>query len=475
MKNYTPDFGYEKTMENHIVIFDNRNLITEIRNISLLNTKFIPNGQIIIGEDYPLPLYWQQYSNHEDPERNAGILLSMNIDCKPEKITINIKSRNGSGSITSQYDLSIIYDSILESYVYSVDACLIINSEWLVTYNPTHGEVEFLNFYPDKTFVKQKELKNKYDYFIYESVDNKLVSLPHVHFDLEVYRNINLRDDGIFYYLLEDENPVVQLIGATAGVTDIGVCSYMWDTHFGIRICSNEEKNTKLNKNVYNASYKLFSIPRENAVKLLVNSNPADILEIKNFPILHEGVNTFDKSALDYKDKQRYWSFQTETIIPDGSTKGEAVASYFIDRNMGFSDNNSLAIKTNDYCVARWIYTSFGPEFRGDDLPIGKRIRITCMGKIPEPKNQECMRIGIRIRKTLPEENESKFIIYFSQDVMQINDWEKLICITPKLDFDFDRIHLLLEFSGIGECRFDDLEYEIIDDLTESIFKLIDS
>ena len=463
MQNYQTFFEYKEIGDNQISILDNDEIIAEIKNVALINAKFRPQGEIIIGSEYPLPLYWQQYSNHEDPERNAGLLVSMTIDCKPESITINLQSQNGSGSITSHYGLKLSYDSLLEGYIYSIDAKLIINSEWIITYNPTHGEVEYLNIYPANTFVKQRELKKKYDCFMYESANNLNISIPHYHFDLDAYRNIKLIDNGKFYYLMENENPVVQLTGATAGITDIGVCSYMWDTHFGIRICSKEENNIKLKKNIYNASFRLYSILRDSAVHLLNNSTQAEISDIANIPILHEGVNTFDKSLLEFNDKRKYWPFQTETV-PKSETRGrDPISDYFVDRTTGFSDTNSLAIKTTDDCISRWIYTSLGPEFGGEELPKGKQIKVSCMGKIPGSIDGESIRISIRIRKNMPD-NTNKFILFSSTDVKGKSDWVQLTCMTPKLDFEFDRIHFLLEHSGIGECRFDDFEYEIIND-----------
>ncbi len=97
-------------------------------------------------------------------------------------------------------------------------------------------------------------------------------------------------------------------------------------------------------------------------------------------------------------------------------------------------------------------------------MPEGKRIKITCMGKILQQGTEGFMKISLRLRKILSDQQDTEFIIYSSPEITVQNTWIQLTCSTPMLDFDFDRMHLLLEFTGVGECRFDDLEYCITDE-----------
>jgi len=455
MSNYS-SLGFKEAAKNHILIYDHENLIAEVKDLYLINAKFKPDNDFVICEEYPLPLFWRQYANHEDPERSAGIIISMNAELVDESVVIDVKSRNGSGSIESSYLVKIYYNSVIESYVYLFSAHLEIISDWEVTFNPTHGEVEYLNFYPKNTFVKNDQVQKKYDLFLYESKTNVL-ALPHVHFDTKAYSNIKLNADGRFLYYGEPETPTIKLLNETAEKTDAGICSYMWDSHFGYRVCDEVRKNVKLNNTSFDASFLFYSMSQGDAKFLRKISSSADYRDIKDMPFLEEGLNKFDKTPLKLPNPQQYWQFQKE-IIGDRSCD----AQLFIDRSNGYSDNNSLAIKTNYPLQARWIYTSFGPEFGGAELPRDKMIKVFCQGKILS--GLSCfMSLSLRFRKTVNNKDENEFIVFSSEKTGTQDQWVSLEILTPKIDFDYDRLHLILELTGKGECRFDDLEFTILD------------
>ena len=49
----------------------------EVRGMSLCGFRLGPGSGGVIGCDVPVPLYWRQYANHEDPDRNAGSFASV--------------------------------------------------------------------------------------------------------------------------------------------------------------------------------------------------------------------------------------------------------------------------------------------------------------------------------------------------------------------------------------------------------------
>ena len=53
-------------------VLDGADQIAEIRGLKLISARFRPGGRSLLGENGPLFLFWMQYANHQDPERNTG-------------------------------------------------------------------------------------------------------------------------------------------------------------------------------------------------------------------------------------------------------------------------------------------------------------------------------------------------------------------------------------------------------------------
>ena len=62
----------KKTGTADFTVSDEQEQIAEIRGLTLSFARFRPGGKPLIGDTVPLFLFWMQYANHQDPERNAG-------------------------------------------------------------------------------------------------------------------------------------------------------------------------------------------------------------------------------------------------------------------------------------------------------------------------------------------------------------------------------------------------------------------
>jgi hypothetical protein len=222
----------------NLTVLDGADQIAEIRDLKLTSARFRPNGRALIGETVPLFLFWMQYANHEDPERNAGTEGQVEIVAqKPDEVVLKCSGKTASRACASSVVLTLrrIQDPV--RYVYSVEATLAVVSEqgWLVTPNPTQGEVEFVNLWPESTFSPNPNDPKRY-HACYLVTPSTVERIPHHHLETPDKHNILINRGDRFLWLLEDENPCLTIL-AENKVT-AGVCAYMWDAHFAYKICS---------------------------------------------------------------------------------------------------------------------------------------------------------------------------------------------------------------------------------------------
>ena len=70
--NSSLQFKFEQIDDSSANIFANDQKVAEIKDLQLCNVRFKSEGPILLGNSVPMPLFWWQYANHEDPERNTG-------------------------------------------------------------------------------------------------------------------------------------------------------------------------------------------------------------------------------------------------------------------------------------------------------------------------------------------------------------------------------------------------------------------
>lgn len=467
-KIYRPDFKYTKINDFDLIISDNGSEICAIKDIFLTNVILKPNGRIIISE-FPIPLFWWQYANHEDPERNAGFIENVDIRKMNRNIFVNILSRNLSNSISSNYILKISYSNKFNSYLYSINAKIKVNKDcvWTVTHNPSNGEIEYLDFYPDGAFRKDPCLKKNYNCCVYENSEGNLIYLPHYHLELKKYSNLQFNQLSKFYYLLEDENPVIQLLNETHLGTEASICSYMWDVHFGFRCCKDYSNRILTENDGFRAEFNIYSISKKQGIKILEKSTKFDSIELKNIPIYCSGINDFSKSVLDVPNKYNTWPWQSE--ISNIVLNFKNSATFLWDREVGFSDSNSLSIIIKNNNCGRWIFTALGPDFGNEDFPLNKKYKLSAKVKLWNSDDKSFISIGLRIHFQNEGDifNINKYEHYYSDKIFQSDEmidgeWNDCICMTNTISSKPDRVHLLLEFHGVGRCWFDDVLFEFI-------------
>ncbi|MCI0496081.1 hypothetical protein L0Z72_13835, partial [candidate division KSB1 bacterium] len=434
-------------------LFDGEEKIAEIDDLKFCNVRLQPHGRIIIGASVPMPLFWWQYANHQHPERNAGSNGKLSI-IKQDKneIIFCCDSQNQSGSALSHYEVGVKFSPEIQSYAFSITAKLIIpeGKEWQVTHNPSHGEVEFCNFWPQDVFSIDPNIKKLYQ-ACYVKKKDAVYKIPHHHLETSDKNNIHLEAGDQFFWGIETTNLVIEILSEQNVCA--GVCAYMWDTHFGFRICDQSNDVILAGKQEFQAKFKLYSINKKTAAAMIEDAQEPDLTEILQIPIYIDGLNTFSKSLLDLPEKfDKLWQWNFET-------NGKATGS--LDHQSGYSDHHSLKIENHQPTESAWLATSIGPAY--GEAPIPDRVRLKLSALVRTENLNGRADIAIRYFSFGMGNifNISDYRIIQSEFFLsKTQNWQKIEVITALLSPAPERVHLLLRMSGTGKAWFDDVILE---------------
>ncbi|MEZ4697398.1 MAG: hypothetical protein R2832_13355 [Rhodothermales bacterium] len=463
--NDRPGFRFEQQGPTGGIIFDGDDPIAEIRDLRMCRVKPKRDGQVMIGEDVPLPLYWEQYADHQHPERNAG--SHGRLDCVLEslsRISLKIESASHSREVTSQYLVDVLYSEELGSYVFDIKCRLTVpdGKTWLVTHNPSHGELEFCNFWPNGVFVANVDQPSgrhnpdsnraakRYQACYLQKAD-RVECIPHHHLETSDKHNISMAERDRLLYLLEDDNPVIEICGS--GNVTAGLCAYMWDAHLAYRVCKHGTDVELPGGSVFDAHFRFYAMGRADGERVAAVATARPAPELGTIPIYVDGLNTFTDSA-SAEDSGDVWPWEHGEEIP-------GVIEYCRDLTEGYSDDSSVRIRALRPSTGRWMATTLGPAFGGATFENGRRYRLSGFVKTKELDGRA--RIGIRLHRTGIGDvfDLETYETHHSADsATGSSDWTAISVTTPVIDPAPDRVHLLLEIDGVGTCWFDDVIFQ---------------
>lgn len=437
-----------------LTVFDDRDEIAEIRDLTLTFARFRPGGRLLINGTYPLFLYWMQYASHQDPERNAGSGGHVEIVSQsPDQVVLKCSGTTASGGCSSSVLLTIRRREPVR-YVYSVRAVfdVVTKDGWLVTPNPTQGEVEFANVWPDGAFSPNPDDSKRYQ-ACYVVTSRCVERIHHHHLETSDKHNIVMNSGDRFLWLLEEENPCLTLLSKTQ--VTAGVCSYMWDAHFAYKICD-EGKDVVLPAGSHvEAEYELTSLDRNEAKAIVDRAVNRPAPELASIPLYVSVVNRFSETLQNTRTDLRYvWPWESE--VGPGS-------GLVLDRTCGFDDSSSLKIESRGKGRSCWKATAIGPAFGGKHFVGGSRYELSAMVKTSDLAGSAM--IAVRLHR---EGHGSVFDMNTYETFTSIQhlegdtDWSVLKVITPPVSPFPDRLHLLLIQEGNGTTWFDNVFLEVL-------------
>ena len=437
-------------------IYDDHQLIGEVCDLRLQNVRFRRDGRLLIGEEVPLPLYWEQYAHHEHPERNCGSNASVRvIESGEDRIVMECCGSTGSGSVRSEYIVTLTRTNDPVSYCYEVSASVQVSegSTWEVTVNPHHGELEFCNFWPDGIFSADggKPLRYTSCYIVKGST---VSAIAHHHLESSDKHNILLDPGDRVMWLLEDENPCIELVSAHQ--VNAGVCAYMWDVHMAYRICHEGTTKTLRAGDRFNATYRLSSISKAEGEGIVALATRTVAPEAGNVPVIVDGVHTFGETLADTKQEpSNAWPWETEVLSGDANR-----IVFALDREVGLDDRASVRIDAAEQARAVWKATAIGPAFRQARFETGSRYRLVAYARIHMQSGGVTIALRIHREGSPGIYDPTSYDVYrSSRQVGGGSEWIRLELVTPVIVPAPDRIHLLLEMEGIGSCWFDNVHF----------------
>lgn len=437
-------------------IWDGEELVAEIRSLRLKFFRTRKGGDPIIGPVVPLPLYWQQYADHEHPERNlsSGAALAPGPSDEDSAVILCTGS-TASGVARSSFRLE--FSSAETGYAMHVAAELTVPgaSGWTVTPNPHHGELEFCTLWPVGSFLPSDPAKKRYRMCAVRR-SGEVLQILHHHLESPDKHNILMREGDEAAWLMEEENPSVRIDSSPE--VSAGVCAYMWDMHFAYRVCRATDPVVLPHGFRAEARYTIRSITRNAAELWLRMAAPVRPKGLDAVPLFVQGLHTFRETfATADLHRTDLWPWAFETIGTDpGSVRGE------IDRRTGYDDNASLVIRGEPAGSGRWVATTIGPAFGGPPFMPGRRYRLTARVRRAGGKAG----IGLALhREGVPGLYDPSTYEEYTAEAPPAGDtgWALCIIVTPAIDPPPDRVHLRLVHEGDGASWFDNVLFEEFD------------
>jgi hypothetical protein len=446
----------EKIGNASVRIRDGEALVCEIRELRLQNVRFRPGGRLLIGQEVSMPLFWEQYANHEHPERNSGSHGAVRIiEDGSDRVTIECAGATRSRSVLSKYVVSFCRQEELDRYIVDIQAELQVadGALWKVTYNPHHGELEFCNFWPDGVFAADAAKPLRYN-ACYVVRPGSVDVIPHHHLESPDKHDIPLRPGDRMMWLLEDENPCLEFLAG--GDVTAGLCAYMWDAHLAYRVCTDEADRTLRSGVRYMASFRISSLDREEGEKIAAAAVPAARPAVEQTPVVVEGEHTFSETFGNTKlPLDRAWPWETEVV----SGKARWV-QFALDHEVGMDDRASLRIDSFRHASAQWKVTTLGPAYRQPPFGDGERYRLVAYVRSLLSSGNISAAIRLHREGFRGLFDPASYETYrSSSELTGQSDWVRIEVLTPPITPAPDRVHLLLELNGTGTCWFDNVHF----------------
>jgi hypothetical protein len=438
-------------------VWNGTELVAEIRSLRLVLFRMRKGAEPMIGPVVPLPLYWQQYADHEHPERNmsshAEIVAGEAEDGRAEVLC---RGATASRAAVSEFRLAftVAGDGAYELLV-TAELTVAASEGWPVTPNPHHGELEFCNLWPVGTFVPENPGSKRYTMCAVRR-GNEVVLLRHHHLESSDKHNIVMCAGDQAAWLVEDENPVVRI--ESAGKVHAGLCAYMWDMHFAYRVCAGQDPVVLPRGFRAEARYKVCSIQRSEAERWMHSASILKASGLDAVPVYVRGVHTFKETfATVSPNRTDIWPWTFEVLAGKlGEVDGH------LDTETGFDDTASLRISAGPGGKGRWVATTLGPAFGEPAFAERKRYRLSARVR----SQVGCASIALAVHRIdAPGLYDVRSYEEFTEMAPPSlhGAWAACVVETPAIAPAPDRIHIRLIHEGEGTSWFDNVLIEEFD------------
>lgn len=454
-----PRFSLVRTARDSGRIRRGRTLVAEIRRLELINFRPVAGAGLLVGGDVGVPLFWRQYGNHQDPERSASShrrleLIAIGVD----SLTLLATGFTRSRSLRSDFVVTLrVVDGIVSC---AVQARLEVlpGPGWLVTPHPHHGEVTFCTLWPAGVFAPDGRAPKRFHSCLVQR-GVRAERIAHHHLGSPDKHRVRLRPGDRFAWVLEDWNPVITL--GPGNRAEAGVCAYMWDTHFGLRICRAGRDVRLKPGTVLQAAYTLTAEPRTQWQRATRAARLRSAGAAVDTPLWTGGRHTFAETFRS-PGIAGNTAWPWETALAEGPA---ASIRFARDTRVGCTDRFSLCIRSPRAVRAAWQATTLGPAFGERAFRRGGRLRLTARVRTRDLRGE--VSVALRVHRTGRGSvfDVGCYEIFPSTAVTGSSmEWTELKVTTPPLVPAPDRVHVLLRLAGRGTVWFDEVVFERVDD-----------
>ncbi len=450
-----PRFSFVRTSRDGGRIRLGRAAVAEVRRLELINFRPVAGAGLLVGADVGVPLFWRQYGNHQDPERSAHSHRRLAVvAASADAITLLATGHTRSRSLRSDFVVTLRAER--GSITVAVQARLEVGPGpgWLVTPHPHHGEVTFCTLWPAGVFAPDGRAPKRFQACVAQH-GGRRERIAHHHLGSPDKRRILLGPGDRFAWVLEDWNPVITLGPGTRA--EAGVCAYMWDTHFGLKICR-AGRNVRLKPGtVLHAAYALTAESRSRWQAAARHARLRPAGAAVDTPVWAGGRHTFAETFRSPKiDGNTAWPW--ETAVTSGPASGVQFAR---DTRVGCTDRYSLRLCSVRAMQAAWQATTLGPAFGERAFHRGGRLRLTAWVRTRDLRGE--VSVALRVHRTGRGSvfDVGNYEVFPSAAVRSAaTEWTELKVTTPALAPAPDRVHVLLRLGGRGTVWFDDVVFE---------------
>lgn len=450
----SPEFIFERKSRDGGLLKLDGTVVGEIRRLELCNFRPRVNTEPLVGKVVGVPLYWRQYGDHQNPERRANSHRGISaITTGPRWLQLRARGLTRSRSVESVFIVTFRVDGHgrisceVRSHLKVVSA-----QGWVVTPHPDHGEVTFCTLWPEGVFSPDGSVPKRFQSCLIQR-GSKLERVEHHHLESPDKHHIRLRDGDRFGWVLEDVNPMITLGPGTSA--EAGVCAYMWDVHFGLKICRDAKPVTLPQGTVLEAAYTLSAENKARLRPLVKRARVRSIGAAIDQPVWKGGRHNFQETfRSEGIDRNTAWPWQSAV------THGQKSAVRFThDRRVGCNDAGSLKIENSRSAQSCWQATTLGPAFGEPAFRSGGRLRLRAMVRVEGSKCRARVLLRVHRQGKGSVFAVSDYELFPSEESGATDqDWRELVVTTPALKPAPDRVHVLLQLEGRGTAWFDEVE-----------------
>lgn len=412
------------------------------RPVNLRDLRLTPGGRPLVAG---LQLYW-----------NLGAVITTELrDVQVDgqgssRLQLTAVTEDPGGVATSRRVVTVHWDDEVGSYVYDVEAHLILHSPEVFD-SAAQVRFEYSDPWycdiPGPSVEFAGQWRKRYSHLLAEPADGTVWQMPLNHMATGIPSPSAFAPEG-FLVLASDRgnNPAIQFCGDTAARTSIGVCNWGYDIHLSARYDRGELHAPICER------FRILLCADARAEDLLARAEPVPRVEYDGHSELplYERHTSFEKGLR--LDEPTTGETDPWPWLPEGEGLEWC-------RTEGRSDDHSLMVSKTSSGPAEWSMDREGVGGWTQHWRDHTRIRVTVWARTDAVQGRGAC---LALRWTVYN-HPDHYPYHCSQHLVGTHGWTLLQAeIAGPAPPDVSAISIILRQDGSGTTWFDDLDVEVL-------------